>query len=44
MKQKPLMAFMAASSVALLIGIPGYNLGPWNARLQLNETGDDAAR
>lgn len=33
------MAFIAASWVALLIGILGYIVGLWNAQLQLNEKG-----
>ncbi len=33
------MAFIAASWVALLIGILGYIVGLWNAQMQLNEKG-----
>lgn len=33
------MAFVAASWVALLIGMLGYIVGLWNAQMQLNEKG-----
>jgi uncharacterized membrane protein YiaA len=39
MKQKPSMAFIAASWIALLIGILGYVVGLWNAQMVLNEKG-----
>ncbi|OMP80630.1 MULTISPECIES: inner membrane protein YiaA [Chitinophaga] len=39
MKQKPSMAFIAASWVALLIGVVGYIVGLYNAQMQLNEKG-----
>lgn len=39
MKQKPSMAFIAASWIALLVGVLGYIIGLWNAGLQLNEKG-----
>jgi uncharacterized membrane protein YiaA len=39
MKQKPSSAFVAASWTALFIGIIGFNVGLWNATMQLNEKG-----
>jgi uncharacterized membrane protein YiaA len=42
MEQKinqPSAAFMAASWAALLIGIVAFNIGLWNAEMQLNEKG-----
>ncbi|NML41291.1 hypothetical protein HHL17_29120 [Chitinophaga sp. G-6-1-13] len=39
MKQKPSMAFIATSWVALLAGVVGYLIGLWNANMQLNEKG-----
>ncbi|NLR60961.1 putative membrane protein YiaA [Chitinophaga polysaccharea] len=39
MKQKPSMAFIAASWVAVLAGILGFVIGLWNATMQLNEKG-----
>jgi uncharacterized membrane protein YiaA len=37
--QKPSNAFIAASWASLLIGFFTYNLGLWNATMQLNEKG-----
>jgi uncharacterized membrane protein YiaA len=37
--QKPSMAFVAASWVALFIGVLGFNIGLWNSGMQLNEKG-----
>jgi uncharacterized membrane protein YiaA len=37
--QKPSNAFVAASWVALLAGIITYNVGLWNATMQLSEKG-----
>lgn len=38
--QQPSSAFIAASWVALLIGVVGFNIGLWNANnMQLNEKG-----
>ena len=39
MNQQPSSAFMAASWVALGIGIIGYLIGLWNAEMALNEKG-----
>ena len=39
MKQKPSLAFIATSWIALLIGVVGYVVGLWNAQMQLNEKG-----
>ncbi|TWW01324.1 inner membrane protein YiaA [Chitinophaga pinensis] len=39
MKQKPSLAFIATSWLALLIGVVGYVIGLWNAAMQLNEKG-----
>lgn len=39
MTQKPSHAFVAASWVALLAGAITYNVGLWNADMQLNEKG-----
>ena len=39
MKQKPSLAFIATSWLALLIGLVGYVIGLWNAEMQLNEKG-----
>ncbi len=39
MKQKTSSAFVAASWIALFIGVIGFNVGLWNAEMQLNETG-----
>lgn len=33
------MAFVAASWVALFIGVLGFNIGLWNSGMQLNEKG-----
>lgn len=37
--QKPSAAFIGASWLALLIGITAYNIGLWNADMELNEKG-----
>jgi uncharacterized membrane protein YiaA len=37
--QKPSFAFIASSWVALIAGIISYNVGLWNAEMQLNEKG-----
>jgi len=37
--QTPSSAFVAASWVALLLGITAYNIGLWNAAMALNEKG-----
>ncbi len=37
--QKPSNAFIGASWVALICGIVSYNIGLWNAEMQLNEKG-----
>jgi len=37
--QKPSMAFVAASWVALFIGVLGFNIGLWNSGMLLNEKG-----
>lgn len=37
--QKPSPAFVGASWAALLIGIAAYNIGLWNAEMELNEKG-----
>jgi uncharacterized membrane protein YiaA len=39
MTQKPSNAFIGASWVALLAGAVSYNVGLWNADMQLNEKG-----
>jgi uncharacterized membrane protein YiaA len=39
MKQKPSLAFIATSWLALSIGVLGYVIGLWNAEMQLNEKG-----
>lgn len=39
MNQQPSSAFVAASWVALSIGIIGYLIGLWNAEMALNEKG-----
>ncbi len=39
MKQKPSLAFVAASWVALFTGMLGFVIGLWNAEMQLNEKG-----
>ena len=39
MNQQPSGAFIAASWVALLAGILAFNIGLWNAQMQLNEKG-----
>jgi uncharacterized membrane protein YiaA len=39
MKQKPSLAFIATSWLALLIGVVGYIIGLSNAEMQLNEKG-----
>jgi uncharacterized membrane protein YiaA len=39
MKQKPSLAFIATSWLALLIGVVGYIIGLYNAQMQLNEKG-----
>ncbi len=36
---QPSAAFIAASWLALLIGIAGFNIGLWNAEMELNEKG-----
>jgi uncharacterized membrane protein YiaA len=36
---QPSAAFIAASWLALLIGITAFNIGLWNAEMQLNEKG-----
>lgn len=37
--QKPSAAFVGASWATLLIGVCAYNIGLWNANMQLNEKG-----
>lgn len=37
--QPPSSAFIAASWVALLIGLTAFNIGLWNANMELNEKG-----
>ncbi|MEO6611399.1 MAG: inner membrane protein YiaA [Chitinophagaceae bacterium] len=37
--QKPSAAFIGASWVALLIGVTAFNIGLWNAEMELNEKG-----
>ncbi|MFT3677572.1 MAG: inner membrane protein YiaA [Chitinophagaceae bacterium] len=37
--QKPSPAFVGASWVALLIGVAAFNIGLWNAEMELNEKG-----
>ena len=39
MTQKPSAAFIAASWVALFTGAIAYNIGLWNAEMELNEKG-----
>ncbi|MHA4809440.1 inner membrane protein YiaA [Flavitalea flava] len=39
MQQKPSNAYVAASWIALFIGMIGFNVGLWNATMQLNEKG-----
>lgn len=39
MKEKPSNAYVAASWIALLIGMIGFIVGLWNATMQLNEKG-----
>lgn len=39
MIQKPSVAFIAASWIALGVGVAGYIIGLWNAEMQLNEQG-----
>lgn len=39
MKQKPSLAFVAASWVALFTGMLGFIIGLWNAEMLLNEKG-----
>ncbi|QHS62402.1 inner membrane protein YiaA [Chitinophaga agri] len=39
MKQKPSLAFIATSWLALLIGVVGYIVGLWNAEMLLDEKG-----
>ncbi len=36
---KPTLAFVGASWIALFAGIIAYNVGLWNAEMQLNEKG-----
>ena len=36
---KPTMAFVGASWIALFAGVIAYNVGLWNAEMQLNEKG-----
>lgn len=37
--QKPSAAFIGASWTALLIGVSAFNIGLWNAQMELNEKG-----
>ena len=37
--QPPSSAFIAASWLALIIGVVAFNIGLWNANMQLNEKG-----
>ena len=37
--QQPSSAFIAASWTALLIGLTAFNIGLWNANMELNEKG-----
>lgn len=37
--QQPSNAFIGASWAALLIGVTAFNIGLWNAEMQLNEKG-----
>lgn len=37
--QKPSAAFIGASWAALLIGVTSFNIGLWNAQMELNEKG-----
>lgn len=39
MNQQPSGAFIAASWIALFAGILAFNVGLWNAQMQLNEKG-----
>lgn len=39
MRQKPSLAFIATSWIALFTGVLGYIIGLWNAEMQLNEKG-----
>ena len=39
MNQQPSAAFVAASWVALFAGMLAFNVGLWNAQMQLNEKG-----
>ncbi len=39
MNQQPSGAFIAASWVALIAGVLAFNVGLWNAQMQLNEKG-----
>ena len=39
MNQKPSAAFIGASWVALIVGFAAYNIGLFNATMQLNEKG-----
>lgn len=39
MNQKPSNAFIAASWIALLAGVAGFNVGLWNSEMLLNEKG-----
>ncbi len=39
MIQKPSNAFIGASWLALVAGVISYNVGLWNAQMQLNEKG-----
>jgi len=39
MKQKPSLAFVTASWIALFTGMLGFVIGLWNATMQLNEKG-----
>ncbi|WP_181955285.1 inner membrane protein YiaA [Filimonas effusa] len=38
-RQQPSAAFIAASWIALLAGVVAYNIGLWNADMELNEKG-----
>src|SRR6186713_190152 len=37
--QKPSVAFIGASWASLLIGVVAFNIGLWNAQMELNEKG-----
>jgi uncharacterized membrane protein YiaA len=39
MKQKPTLAFIAISWIALLIGVSGYLIDLWNAEMRMSEKG-----